>query len=450
LDCDDYFSGVGVIEFAVLVETKPYLVLGLGETGLSCVRFLRAQGLPVIVNDSRESPPCLADCQRLFPEVSISLGGFDASLIASAKTVIVSPGIDVNEPALSSAQPIGDIELFAQSAQAPIIAITGSNGKSTVTQLIYEMVLQAGFSAQIGGNIGTPALDLLHQPVPDFYVLELSSFQLSLVDSLNAKAATILNISPDHLDRHGSMQAYTQAKQRIYHGCQYAIINHALIGDVSPFPVPSTTFGLGQGDFSCDAEQRTFLHQGQSLMPTDQMHLKGGHHRENALAALALGHAVGLPWDAMCETLRHFKGLPHRCQWVKSVNGVDFFNDSKGTNIAATATGIGCIAQQISGKIMLIAGGLAKDQDFTPLLLIISAHVGLVVLIGQDRDLLAAALAQAVPIQYADTMLDAITKANAAAHPDDAVLLSPACASFDMFEDYQDRGVCFIEGVRGL
>lgn len=430
---------------------KPYIVLGLGKTGLSCVRFLTAQGLPVVVNDSRQFPPALEQLMAEYPEVEVVLGGFDARRIADTSEVVISPGINLQEVALQGVSPIGDIELFARAAKAPIIAITGSNGKSTVTQLVYEMAIQAGFSAEVGGNIGVPALDLLAKPVPDLYVLELSSFQLEVTHSLKAKAAVVLNLSPDHLDRHGDMRSYAQAKQRIYSGCDHEIINldhpESYQNAVDKAAPNVIGFGLVQGDFYCTPDQQDFVFNGQKLMPISQMYLKGEHNVQNALAALALGHAAGFSLEAMCQTLREFQGLPHRCQWVACLNQVNFFNDSKGTNIAATLVGIACIAQQTKGKIILIAGGQTKESDFSALLPALEKHVRAVILMGRDRALLDSAFKKVTRTQLVDSMQAAVELAQQIAQPHDAVLLSPACASFDMFNNFEHRGQVFVEAA---
>jgi UDP-N-acetylmuramoylalanine--D-glutamate ligase len=441
------------------------LIVGLGETGLSCARYFKRLQHAFTVIDNRLNPPQLATFKQEFPNTPLHLGPFDPILLQQAKELIVSPGLDLSEPVLADAimthhlLPLGDIELFARTASAPIIAITGTNAKGTVTTLVGDMIRAAGQGVAVGGNIGKAALDLLEAPTPHFYVLEISSFQLETIYSLKAKVATILNISQDHLDRHKTLEAYTRTKQRIYHHCEIAIWNRddrstqPNCKDFNPQKIyhfglmkqtPPTEFSLK----SC--AKKIYLTKGeQPLMATDELYIKGQHNWSNALAALTIGHAIQLPVTSMLNALRQFKGLPHRCQWVKADNGITWYNDSKATNVGATLAALQGLGPAIRGKIILIAGGLGKGADFNLLGASVARYVKTAILIGQDAPLLKHALEKSTTIQLASDLAHAVTLAQHAAVPGDAVLLSPACASMDMFKNYAERGDHFMQLVRG-
>ena len=433
------------------------IIIGLGKTGLSCARFLAGRGEQFTVVDSRTSPPELDRFRQDYPDATLYLGDFDAQLLASARMLIISPGVPADHPAIrhaveNGAELVGDIELFARYATAPVIAVTGSNGKSTVASLISAMINAAGFNVCLGGNFGTPALSFLDKSPPDFYVLELSSFQLETVSSLNAIAAVVLNVSADHMDRYQGLDDYTQAKQRIYAGSGCMVINYddprvaamlesqrTIIGFSLAGPDPAG-FGL------VNNEGVEWLRHGDHLiMPTAAMLLKGRHNISNALAALALGHAIGLPLDSMAKVLESFAGLPHRCEWVADIKGVNWINDSKGTNPGATCAAIEGLAA--GEDIVLIAGGDGKGADFSSLADSVAGRVHAVVLIGRDANRIARALEGKTRISFATGMDAAVVTAAGLARPGDKVLLSPACASLDMFRDYQDRGHKFIESV---
>lgn len=435
------------------------LVIGLGQTGLSCARFLREQGMNVAVMDSREAPPALEALQQCYPDVVVRTGGFDSSWLASADLVVLSPGIDPRTECIATAREqgveiIGDIELFARFAKAPIVAITGSNGKSTVTTLVSQMAETAGKQVKTGGNIGTPALDLLDGEIPDFYVLELSSFQLETVRSLNALAATVLNVSPDHLDRYDSLTAYREAKQRIFNGDGVRIINldDAQVAVMRDDASQQLTFSLtgSQADFHLiqEAGEQWIAQRQEKLLQTEQLAITGAHNYANALAALALASVMALPMPAMLTALSQFKGLPHRCRLVRLHQGVRWLNDSKATNVGATMAAIQGLAAR--GPIILIAGGHAKGQDFTPLTAVLREAVKAVVLIGEDASAIAACVPASVICQDADSLQHAVAIAADEAEAGDAVLMSPACASFDMFKGFADRGEQFEQLVRGL
>jgi len=455
----------------LIASNRLTVVVGLGATGLSVARFLSARGEPFIVVDNRDHPPALDKLTSELPEVRTELGPFDSATLCSADQLIVSPGLALDTPALLTAadagvEIIGDIELFARHAKAPIVGITGSNGKSTVTTLLGEMARLAGENVGVGGNIGIPALDLLDDD-KDLYVLELSSFQLETIDRLGAEVATVLNVSPDHMDRYESILDYHRAKHRVFKGTRQIVVNRddylsqPLISDA----VTNWSFGLGKPDFCAFG---LLEHQGENwlafqfepLMPVAEVRIKGRHNIANALAALALGHAVGLPREIMLAALRSFPGLAHRCQHIAQCQGVDWIDDSKATNVGATLAAIEGFCEQSSsdGKnnekkaatIILIAGGQAKGQDFSALAKALPGRVKQVILIGEDAEQLAQAFGKGVPSIYATSMQAAVSAAASQANDGDIVLLSPACASFDMFSGFEERGRCFAEAVGGL
>ncbi|MCW8828398.1 MAG: UDP-N-acetylmuramoyl-L-alanine--D-glutamate ligase [Gammaproteobacteria bacterium] len=435
------------------------LVVGLGQTGLACARFLSAQGEPFAVVDSRNNPPGLETLRREFPQVPVYLGEFDRERFLTAGRLLLSPGVAPQQPVVSEAQQagielLGDVELFARHAKAPVIAITGSNGKSTVTALLGEMAKQAGKRVLVGGNIGTPALALLEQPVPELYVLELSSFQLEVTRSLNCRAAAVLNLSEDHLDRHRSLANYAAIKARIYAGDGVMVINadDPLVAAMAEGGRQVTRFTLGtpkgEHDYGLLVDEgRDWLARGgQRLMPVNQMRMPGRHNQANALAALALGEAAGLTLAPMLQTLREFAGLPHRCQWVAEIDQVNYYEDSKGTNVGAT---LAALAGLPGEKVVLIAGGQGKGQDFAPLREVVAQRARCVVLIGEDAPVIARALEGAAELEFANSMEQAVEVAAGAARTGDSVLLSPACASFDMFSNYAARGEAFVAAVQG-
>ena len=445
---------------SVIVSDRRTLIVGLGKTGLSCVRYLSGQGREIAVADSRLQPPGLDELKAGWPDVPVYLGEFDEDLFAGFSELVVSPGISIAEPAIAGAAARGarirgDIDLFTDAADAPIIAITGSNGKTTVTTLVGEMARAAGRNVQVGGNIGTPALDLLDQGA-DLYVLELSSFQLETTEELGALAATVLNVSDDHMDRYPDKMAYFQAKQRIYRGCKNAIVN---LDDALSTPMARDTlrflcFGFNRVNpetFSTrDDDQGTWITWGlDNLLLASELHLIGRHNISNVMAALALGHAAGLAMEPMLEVARSFRGLPHRCEFVRNLNGVDYINDSKGTNVGATVAAIESLVPD-SGKVILIAGGDGKGADFQPLAEPVAACCRALVLIGRDAGKISEAVGASVPQYRATSLQEAVSLARQAAEPGDRVLLSPACASFDMFRDYNDRGEQFRALVEGL
>ncbi len=440
-----------------------HVVVGLGETGLSCVRYLSAQNIPVAVTDTREGPPALSELKKKFPNVVLALGALSEDLLNDAEVIVCSPGVALTEPALEKQKArgvpiIGDIELFARAANAPVIAITGSNAKSTVTTLVGLMMKAAGLKVKVGGNLGVPALDLLDfQSPPAAYVMELSSFQLESTFSLKPRVAAVLNITPDHMDRYASFQEYRAAKLRIYHGCQSAVCNRDDVNtecgeQFSQRRFYFTLSGPVQNEFGLmKKNDKTYLaFETEGLMPVADLPVRGRHYQANALAALAIGHAFGLSMKPMLKVLGEFKGLTHRCQLVRELNGVYWYNDSKGTNVGATLAameGLGC---EIAGKLILIAGGVSKSADFSPLVPAANQFVRTAIFIGEAAPVLAETFANASEVLFAKDLPEAIQRADQKAHPGDCVLLSPACASFDMFKNYEHRGEVFMQLVREL
>ena len=436
------------------------LIIGLGLTGLSCARFLALHDIDVAVMDTRVEPPALTVLQQQHPEVVVKTGGLDVEWMKQADMIVLSPGVDPRLPEIVAAKEagvemVGDIELFARYANAPVVAITGSNGKSTVTTLLADMAEQAGKNIAVGGNLGTPALDLISEDAPDFYIVELSSFQLETVNSLNAFAATILNVSPDHLDRYDSIEDYQQAKARVFNGDGVMVINRddTVVDQLSQPKRNQIGFSLHetQGvDFGLiEKDGQQFLAEGeQTLIAVDDMKIMGKHNVANALAALALGSAMALPMAAMLSALTNYMGLPHRCRYVANISNSRWFNDSKATNVGATIAAIEGIADH--GKLILILGGIAKDQDFSALTQVLAKSVRAVILIGQDASLIEKVIPEFVTSYHVADMKSAVHKADEVVTSGENVLLSPACASFDMFSGYEERGNTFEQLVLEL
>lgn len=439
-----------------------HVIVGLGATGLSCARYLAQQEIPIAVIDTRTNPPNLAEFRQQYPDVILSLGKIDDSLLDQAEKIVVSPGISLQQPALAKQiakgiPTIGDIELFAQDAVAPIISITGTNAKSTVTTLVGEMAATAGINVQVGGNLGKPALELLEASKPELFVLELSSFQLETTYSLASRVATILNVTPDHMDRYSSLRDYQAAKQRIYSDCEVAVCNRddPLTNCDKQLAGRKLSFTLNEprdNEFGLIKKSGVsyLSHENTILMPITDLPILGRHYQANALAALAIGFGFGLPLEAMLKTLIEFKGLPHRCQLVRERNGVRWYNDSKGTNVGATLAAIDGLGPEIQGKLILIAGGVGKNADFSPLVPAIEKYVRTVVLIGEAAEILAEVIDSRTEVRFAKSMEDAIAIADEVALAGDSILLSPACASFDMFNNFEHRGEVFAKLVEEL
>jgi UDP-N-acetylmuramoylalanine--D-glutamate ligase len=445
--------------------TKPSsaVIVGLGRTGLSCARYLHALGWKLAVTDTRAQPPELAALRQLDAKIPVSAGGLDTRLLDDALCVVASPGVSLNalffvEARRRGLEIVGDIELFARAVDAPVVGITGTNGKSTVTTLVGRMAARAGMKVRVGGNLGEPALDLLTNARADaeptqLYVLELSSFQLETTGSLDLKTATVLNVTADHLDRYKTIEDYAIAKARIFARCDTAVIN---LDDplVVAMPLPGqrmlgfslrATIGADYAVANRDGEW-WFMKRDEPLMPVSGMKIKGLHNAANALASLALGEALGLPMPAMVAELAEFPGLAHRAQWVADINGVTYINDSKGTNVGATIAAV----SGMTGPLIIIAGGDGKNQDFAPLADAFRGKVRHTVLIGRDAGAIERALQGVGTTETCSTLEEAVKAAARAAKPGDTVLLSPACASLDMFRDYTHRGAVFSQAVKEL
>ncbi|MBK8970538.1 MAG: UDP-N-acetylmuramoyl-L-alanine--D-glutamate ligase [Hahellaceae bacterium] len=444
----------------MLASDKTIAVVGLGITGLSSARYLTRKGASFCVMDSRENPPGLVELKALNPDVRLHVGGFRQDWLADADEIWLSPGIALDHPEILrwKGQKLirGDVDVFAEEARAPIVAITGSNGKSTVTTLVGEMAAAAGVKVKVGGNLGTAVLDLLSDEA-ELYVVELSSFQLETTRQLNASAATILNLSQDHMDRYPDMLAYHRAKIRIFFGCRQAIMNKqdALAQGPLAEGVKVTWFtsdkpGHNEYGLLADGEQIWLAKGNQKLLDTAELKIKGAHNWLNALAALALAEAVSIPLAASQSALKAFKGLTHRCEWVAEKSGVTYFNDSKATNVGAALAALHGFSKAFSGRLFLIAGGQGKNQDFRTLHKAINQQVSGCILMGIDAEQIATGLVPAVRIARVAAMDEAVAAAAAMAQPGDVVLLSPACASLDMFQDYQARGESFRQAVEAL
>jgi len=439
---------------------KMKVVVGLGQTGLSCARYLHRCGEPFKVADSRQNPPGLHQLKAECPGAELELGEFSEETFLNAAQLIVSPGVDQHHPVIRKAVAngvtvTGDVNIFAHQVKAPMIAITGSNAKSTVTTLVGEMARADGVNVSVAGNIGVPVLDLLNEPPASLYVLELSSFQLETTTDLGAEVATVLNLSLDHMDRYDSMASYLAAKQRIFQGCRQAVINdddpasQAELAD----DVQQWHFSLARqaaSEFSVlDVEgERCLAFNGKALLAVSELKIAGDHNVANALAALALGHAAGLSMPSMISALKEFAGLPHRCQWVAESGGVSWYNDSKGTNTGACIAAVNGLAGK--GHIILLAGGQGKGADFSVLREPLSTHAKLAILFGEDAGLLEKALQDAVMTVTVSSLEEAVKLADREAVNGDVVLLSPACASFDMFDNFENRGETFMHCVKEL
>jgi UDP-N-acetylmuramoylalanine--D-glutamate ligase len=442
-------------DFALDPQSSKILVVGLGNTGISVAHYLQKLGFNFAITDSRDKPPLIDEFFQVMPDTPVFTGGFDEAAFKVASHLVVSPGVPLTEKSIIKAiangsKIVSDIDLFACSVDAPIIAITGSNGKSTVTTMLGEMVKAAGKKVGVGGNLGTPALDLLEQAAA-VYVLELSSFQLERTSVLNAAAATVLNVSADHLDRHTDIAEYAREKQNVFSGDGVMVINadDPIVDAMQEAGRRIVTFSIKKdADFyiACKDDAEYLMHNEQCLMPLAELPLEGRHNAANALAALALGVSIGLDEQAMCNALKTFKGLEHRMQRVAEIRGVTWVNDSKATNIGA------CVAalQGYERKVILIAGGDAKGADMNELTPAIKEKAKSVVLMGKDAGLIKQALNNCVPVYSAGNMAQAVQISAGLAQAGDSVLLSPACASLDQYKNYQDRGEQFAKAVLGL
>ena len=433
------------------------LVVGLGATGVATARYLAARGVDVTVIDSRPAPPGLDELRDTHPGIRVILESQDPRWLEGVGQVVLSPGLGLDTPVAAQARQagiplLGDIELFARAVTEPVLAVTGSNGKSTVVTLLERMLSATGLDVAAGGNLGPPALQLLEESA-DIYLLEISSFQLETTETLKPQVATVLNISPDHLDRHGSLTEYAALKSKLLRAADTAVFNwdDPLVREMSrehpraiPFSLrenPENGYGIME-----HRGERWFAGQRKPLLPVAAMHLRGAHNEANALAALAFSGALERDLSPQLEALEQFAGLPHRCQWVGEKDGVTFINDSKGTNVAATVAAL----EGLKGPFVLIAGGQSKGADFSSLAASAPGRLIGAVLIGEAAEKLEGALSGSCPTRVAGDLAAAVDLAWAFATTGTTILLSPACASMDMFADYAERGEAYIAAVQEL
>lgn len=442
--------------------TQPFanqnvLVVGLGKSGAASARFLSAKGARLVLTDSRAEPPGLESLRSAVPAAKWHVGKLEApEPLSQFSLAVLSPGISLEEPFVmrlreAGVDIVGDIELFAREAHAPVIGITGSNGKSTVTTLVGEIARTAGLRVGVGGNLGTPALDLLDEAL-QLYVLELSSFQLETTESLHLVAAAMLNISPDHLDRHHTLEGYIKAKARIYARTETAVVNRE---DRATHTGAHTarrvvSFGLdeaGSGHYGLiESDGDRWLtapdpvsRETTRVLCVRDLKIQGLHNVANALAALALADAAGIDRAASQRALREFGGLPHRCEWVADRDGITWINDSKGTNVGATLAAL----QGLDGPLVWLGGGQGKGQDFTALQAPLKQKAKVAIVFGQDAARLEHDLGKAVAVHSVPDLKAAVALARELASKGDRVLLSPACASLDQFKNYEERGAVF-------
>jgi UDP-N-acetylmuramoylalanine--D-glutamate ligase len=437
-------------------NTDKDLVVGLGATGLSIARYLKRKDANAIFFDSRKEPPGLDDLQDVYPDAELRLG--NDKLPKGVSRVIASPGVPDSHPLLEKARKkkvevISDIELFAREAEKPFVAVTGSNGKSTVTTLLYYMCKADGREVLAGGNLGEPALDLLEKDAPEIYVLELSSFQLQRTHNLPAEVALLLNVSPDHLDWHADESEYRAAKYRIFNDVDAAVINRsdAEAAEKAKHCSRVVSFGLDvpeEGQYGIREEDgEKYLAYGDVLLlSVKDLALYGMHNQLNALAALAAGELIGLDLAGMLQVLVEFPGLPHRMQFVARIGAIDYINDSKATNVAAAVASI----NSVDSMLVLIAGGDGKGGDFSELADAIEGKLRGAVLIGKDAEKIAHALDTVMPVHFAENMESAVHMAATCAESDDTVLLAPACASLDQYDNYMARGDAYCDAVEAL
>ena len=454
----------------LIASDQKRLIIGMGQTGLSCARFLVAKGMSFDLCDTRELLPNQTAIEAEFPQCKIFSGELDAEILAQYHELIVSPGIAIAEPAIVSAlkqgsHVRGDVDIFAEYVTKPVIGITGSNGKSTVTTLVGEILVAAGHKPAICGNIGIPVLDvLLNDDNYQCYVVELSSFQLETTHHLAAEVACVLNLSEDHMDRYDSMMAYHQAKHRIFQGCRSIVINRedTLTQPLVSSAMPKKSFGLQMAENNVAAKNQYSIAQiktveglqaeylmfeQQPIFPVAELKIKGRHNQLNALAAIALIESLPselkVSADQLQQVLSNFTGLPHRCSWIAEHNNIEYFNDSKGTNVGSTLAAIEGLASPNGKNIILIAGGVGKDQDFEPLADACRLSVKQILLFGRDAKLIAEDIASSCELNIVETLEQALAQAQKLANAGDIILFSPACASFDQFANYIARGEAF-------
>ena len=435
------------------------IIVGMGATGLSVARYLAAQKIPFIVYDTRNNTKLGEKFLQLFPDVELYFGDWDESLIDNAREVIVSPGVSVKEAVIQSAQarnlPVrGDIEVFLTHNDRPVIGITGSNGKSTLTTLVGKTLEEAGYKVGVGGNIGIPALDLLEHGY-DVYVLELSSFQLEVVAVPELDVACLLNVSEDHMDRYDSFEDYKQAKYKIFRGARKLVF---CTDDENTYPPNDASMDrMGFGihprtekpfySYHFDKTDGFIKYEDRSIVHKEEIALKGTHNVSNALALLSIARQFGIKEHSCVDVLRDFPGLPHRCEFVGNYNNVTYINDSKATNVGAALAAIEGLKDDYS-EITLIAGGDGKGSSFEDFGRVINQNVTNLVLIGKDGPAISSFIDEHVRVQFAAEMKEAVAKAKSVAKENGVILLSPACASLDMFTNFEERGALFVSAMK--
>lgn len=437
---------------------KKYMIVGAGLTGVSVARWCLRHGYAFDLCDTRTDLANAEQIRQEFPEARLFLGELETQRLVRYEQLVVSPGVALANTAIVEARQqgvgvSGDIQLFAEHCQQPIIAITGSNGKTTVATLVGELLSAAGKTVALGGNIGVPALDL---PAAELSVLELSSFQLETTEQLNAEVAVILNISADHMDRYTDLDTYIAAKQKVFNGCSKPVFNR---DDLETQPRTQKAVGVFSahepqaGEFGVVQKygKEWIAYGEETLIATDELKLKGRHNILNAVAALAIVQQA-LPVDVrLClPALKAFTGLPYRCQWLGVKDGVAFYNDSKGTNVGATLAAIDGVGKDIKGKVWLLLGGEGKGQDFSPLTKACQRYAAEVQVFGADRHIIAQAIDSECTSYKHETLDEAFNRSRLMATEGDVILFSPACASFDQFEDYQARGAYFTSLVEAV
>ena len=430
-----------------------YLVVGLGLSGYSSARFLLRRGYRCRLQDTRDLPPNLISLREEFDTVEFEAGPLHDEMTAWADVLVVSPGVSVRQKMIQQAADsgktvLGDIELFARMVDKPVVAITGSNGKSTVTTLVGEMIRLDQHAVAVGGNLGTPALDLLEQDEVDYYVLELSSYQLETTSSLSPRVAALLNLCEDHLDRYSSYADYVATKLLVYRNAETCVSN--LDDEMTRHDGKDVSFSL---DPHSDAEFRLvedgaywLAQRNEPWLPVDRLGISGRHNWANALAAMAIANRLGISREAIVSALQEFRGIAHRSQWVAEIDGVEWINDSKATNVGAAQA-------SIAGRdrpVILIAGGQSKGADMSLMFDSIQQKVKCVLLLGADAERLQQAWQGATAIERVDTMHAAVKRARRIAKAGDCVLLAPACASFDMYSKFEARGDDFMQSVLEL
>ena len=439
-----------------------HVVIGLGKTGLSCVRFLKRLGCDVVVLDTRSEPPGKDELAQTFTDVKLHCGDLNQFDLTKARELVVSPGIAIQTPSIAKAIVAGvpcsgDVELFAKSVDAPVIAVTGSNGKSTVVSIIGKALEALGYNVCVAGNIGLPVLDALSAAIDvDVWVLELSSFQLETTHSLRAKVAVNLNVTEDHMDRYGSLDEYAMAKQRIFDGCDAAVYwlddhrSKPIQGARTQLPFGGNESAHGRFYVNTASKPYQVMDGARCVLTADDLHIRGTHNLLNVAACLTvLDEFSGGHYGGALEAIKAFPGLPHRCQWVAEMNGVTWINDSKGTNVGSTVAAVNGLDGSVDGSLFLIAGGEGKGADFEPLASALKGKVSELVVFGRDAQLIERAVGSVLPVTLVETMLQAVALLKSKVCTGDVVLFSPACASFDQFRNYEDRGYQFVAAVKG-